>query len=533
MTEDLKARPGKSISSLMGLPPGGARPPCRLSEAPVWDRQRHFYSSDSEGIWGTAVVPHHITSNPRIASTYARMTVEFLRAATTADREPGQSGVLHIVELGGGTGRFAHLFVRSLQGLAPGLDFVYVLTDFAPERVQRWSEHPSLQPLIDSSLLDFAVLDADRLAPLDLVVSGRRLEPGSLRAPVVGIANYVFDTLRHDSYSIRRGELTECHLSLPAGQEGPDAGSLPFFGAVWHTVPRGSIASDIEPILGTYAATLDDTVVLVPVGGLRCIDFIDRLTSAPTCVLVADKGHCTLPELCTQETPSVVPHGDGFSVMVNFDLLARWNRHLGGAAIVPDEPSRSLVVAAFIRGDIRGLDQFEASFKDQLVDLGPDNYFAVRPLLCAPGATTIESILAGLRLSRFDPSLLAEMLPALLVVLPTVPDSMKGEVERALLRVWRNYFPIGEPIDMALCIGLALSAMSRFPAAIDFLEGSVKEREDSAEAAFAMAAAHYGQQDLCAALEWVGKALELEPGFSDARVLRALLNDELRLEFGT
>ena len=107
---------------------------------------------------------------------------------------------------------------------------------------------------------------------------------------------------------------------------------------------------------------------------------------------------------------------------------------------------------------------------------------------------------------------------------------MRSEVERVLLRVWANYFPIGEPIDMALCVGLGFSAMERFPRAVDFLELSVKEHPESAPAAFTMAVVRRGVRDLQAALEWASRALDLEPGFSQARALRAVLVEELGAE---
>ena len=107
---------------------------------------------------------------------------------------------------------------------------------------------------------------------------------------------------------------------------------------------------------------------------------------------------------------------------------------------------------------------------------------------------------------------------------------MKNEVERVLVRVWDNFFPIGEPIDLGLCVGLAFSAMERYPQAVDFLEVSVKEHPESAPAAFAMAVARRGLRDLGAALEWTARALELEPGFSEARALRAILAEELAEE---
>jgi len=528
MTHPRSALPGKSIASLLGVGQPAAGPLQRLSESPLWEHQRRFYARGAAGIWGTATVPHGITSNPRIANTYARLVVSFLHAVNAApssgDRD--EADVPHIVEFGGGAGRFAYLFVRHLRELAPGLRFTYVLTDFSAERVALWADHPSFRPLVDEGLIDFAVLDADRLGPPDLVASGRTLTPGSLRGPVVGIANYVFDSLRHDAFAIRGGELMESHVSLPDDAAGEPAREF-VTGIAWETVSCGPVPDDLAPVLDLYRETLDETAVLVPAGGLRCLDFLADLTSGATCALVADKGHCTPVELCSHEAPSVVFHGSGFSLMVNFDFLARYVRQRGGVAILPREPARSLVVAAFVQGDLEHPAQFESLVQDQLVDIGPDNYFTLRPLLSGGAAASIETMLASLRLSRFDPALLVELLPGLLDVLPTVPDSMRIEIERVLIRVWDNYFPIGEPIDMALCVGLGFSAMECFPQAVAFLEMSVKEHPESAPAAFSMAVARRSLHDLRAAQEWVAKALELQPGFSEARALRAVLTEEL------
>ena len=91
---------------------------------------------------------------------------------------------------------------------------------------------------------------------------------------------------------------------------------------------------------------------------------------------------------------------------------------------------------------------------------------------------------------------------------------------------------VGEPVDLALCVGLAFSAMDRFAPAMDFLELSVKEHPDSAPAAFAMAVARRGLRDLRAASEWAQRALDLEPGFPQARALRAVLTEELATNRG-
>jgi len=199
-------------------------------------------------------------------------------------------------------------------------------------------------------------------------------------------------------------------------------------------------------------------------------------------------------------------------------------------AVLPIEPASSLVVGAFVHGRIAEPERFTAWVQDQLVDTGPDNTFSLRPLLNTACSVSVEVMLASLRLSRYDPTLLIEYLPTLLEVLPSAPEVIKNEFHRVLLKIWDNFFPIGEPIDLALCVGLLFSAIQRFPDAVDFLKLSVKEHPTSAPAAFAMGVARRGTRDLRAAREWVDRALELEPGFSEARALRAMLADEISLD---
>ena len=187
-------------------------------------------------------------------------------------------------------------------------------------------------------------------------------------------------------------------------------------------MPCGPLPEMLAPVLEHYRETLDDTAVLVPVGGLACLDFLADLTSGPSCALVADKGHASAVELCSHAEPAVVPHGAGFSLMVNFDCLTRYVRDRGGLAVLPGEPARSLVVAAFVLGEVADRERFAAAVQDELVDTGPDNFFALRPLLSGDGAASVETMLAGLRLARFDPTLLIELLPRLLEVLPADAD---------------------------------------------------------------------------------------------------------------
>src|SRR5438552_1985182 len=109
--DSLAARPGKSIASLRGRSPDiPSGPATRLADSPLWQRQRASYTAGVPQIWGSATAPHAITGNARIAHTYARIAAEFLRGAG-AGSAPGTNDLPHVVEVGGGSGRFAYLFI--------------------------------------------------------------------------------------------------------------------------------------------------------------------------------------------------------------------------------------------------------------------------------------------------------------------------------------------------------------------------------------------------------------------------------------
>ena len=161
----------------------------------------------------------------------------------------------------------------------------------------------------------------------------------------------------------------------------------------------------LAPVLDFYRETLDDTAVLVPVGGVRCLDFLADLTTGASCALVADKGHCTVVELCS--------HAGAVGGLPRGRVLADGQLRLPGAlrarARWAGRPARRSRRAAWwwprtSAGELDDRAQFEALVHDGLLDLGPDNYFTIRPLLVQGTPPAVETLLAGLRLSRYDPS---------------------------------------------------------------------------------------------------------------------------------
>src|SRR5271156_144655 len=97
----------------------------RLSRSVLWTIQRNYFDQQGIRAWSEAVVPHYITSNPWIATAYAKVVFGWLRdcaaggttgaGAPSPPRPPGQP--VYIVELGCGSGRFGYLFLNKLLNM--------------------------------------------------------------------------------------------------------------------------------------------------------------------------------------------------------------------------------------------------------------------------------------------------------------------------------------------------------------------------------------------------------------------------------
>lgn len=163
---------------------------------------------------------------------------------------------------------------------ATGVPFVYIVSDASEENVRELETNAQLQPFVNLGCLDFAVVDADaelnpgegeraaldprdpgsdrvhpyssvsasycsalptqrlppsiylsisrasmmqgshtQLATIPQIVlrsSGTVLHPGTLAHPLVVVANYVADSLRHSAFRIDRGEVRVCDVTMTA-----------------------------------------------------------------------------------------------------------------------------------------------------------------------------------------------------------------------------------------------------------------------------------------------------------------------------
>ena len=198
----------------------------RFSKSILWKLNRNFYHEKGIAAWTQGYVPHFITNNAYHAKVFTRLFHSFLTDYYNNNNNDNNTNEapFYIIELGGGCGKFAFLFLRSLQEKKQQhpINIVYVLTDCTATNVQYYQSHPSLRPFFENGQLDVAILDdensnsrtsssaSDSCFSLRLCQSGIVLSSKNpSKNPIVLIANYVFDTLCQDCFQVCNGQLRE------------------------------------------------------------------------------------------------------------------------------------------------------------------------------------------------------------------------------------------------------------------------------------------------------------------------------------
>ncbi|MEO5678239.1 MAG: SAM-dependent methyltransferase [Acidimicrobiales bacterium] len=508
-----------------------------LSRSRLWDFERGYYERQGLRAWGDGEVPSAITSNPVIAWAYAEVIVAFLRDCDDAgllDR----SRRVHVLELGAGSGRLGYSLIRRLQAALAATTMrdqplTVVLSDFDQAKLEQLAAHPRLQEHLASGWLDFAVVDA--AAPGQVRTWRGDLVAG---APLVVVANYVFDSFPADIYAIRQGAAHEVGLTITADApevDRHDPKALSRLRFSWDpadtpTAPTGR--PEIDGVLADYVATLDSTMVMVPTVALACLEHLAAAAGAPTLALVADKGWAHLRDLQALGPPVFVPDGGSFSMMVNFDAVARVVRAGGGTVLLPPHQPQHLVVGAFVLGQLEA-SETARRYHDVLGEGGPDDIHAFRAsVVPAGGKLTLQRALSMLRTTRWDSRTFLELFPNLYAESGELTPQTKADLALAVARVWDEHFPIGEPANIALYLGLLLSRIGHHREALPYFTASHELMGDNAEAHFGAARAHHALRELDEALKEVREALALKADLDLARALALELEAELGRDDG-
>ncbi len=490
-----------------------------LSQSMVWRLQRTFYSDQGIEAWSRSRVPQSVTTSPITARAYARVVFGFWRDIQTS-LDPSQP--VYIVELGAGSGRFAYRFLKALSTLVEPFEgrFVYVMTDASASVLDFWRANPRLRPFVDAGVLDFAHLDLVDLAPLQLLSSGVTLSAGEVANPVVLIANYIFDSIPQDAFTIRSGQLFAGLVTVKASTPELDltAPESKVRIGIGFTTDDVAANPDAEPdpllrqILEGYRNRFDDTTLLIPRAAMACVRFFQELAGQRGLCLIGDFGDTREDELQDHGPPGFGA-GGSLWLPVNFHALGEYAVGLGGRARHPRSRHLTLNVSMLLFGSRSApFTETQLAYDDAIDQRGPDELsMIVRALADQLPTLKLEFLLALLRTTGWDSDYFHRCVPFLIDAFPQADRRLRQELLNGLQLAWEQYYPIGETDDIPFGIGALLYTLEQYAEALEFFELSLKHFGEDPRATLNMALTLYRMQRLPEALVWLDRTLALDP----------------------
>jgi hypothetical protein len=404
------------------------------------------------------------------------------------------------------------------------------MTDLPERTLEFCQSHPKLQPFVEEGLLDFARFDAEQEEQLVLRHSGAVLGPGTVGNPLTLVANYFFDSLSQDAFTLSNGALYECLVSVSSPQPEPvlpvhdllERADVSFEDHPVEGAPYGD--PELDGILEHYRERLDETTLLFPTGVMRCLRRIQRLSGDRLLLLSGDKGHASEDELQERSSGvSLVRHGGAFSLMVNYDAIGQYFRRRDGQVLRPIHRHASLHVGAFMLGQPPdGLGETELAYEEAIERMGPDDFYTLHERLEQHlGVMTLEELLATLRWSGWDSGTLINAFPTLMTLVESANESLRQELSWALHQVWEADYPIHVEHELPFLLGMLLYAMRRPEEALTFFEHSLRRCPDESGTYFNKGMCHVRLGQDAQAMECFEKALALAPELTQARDMLA------------
>ena len=476
--------------------------PTRLSDSILFKSQRSFYVEKNVQAWSGAdtTVPHFVSSNAYLANCYASLILAYARDLHKAGENGGPSldrRPINIVEIGAGHGKLGFLVAVKLMKLRSfwpwEMCFRFVLTDIVQETVDYWACNPRLERFLLSGYMDYAVFDAENDTEIHLQRSGEVLNakyfreshdlPGG-QAPVVFIANYVFDTLKQDAFRIERGELQETFAAVFSEEEEDEAQK-----GGWAMIPRVKVKwssrkcdsdyyhgadAEFNRILDTYLQHHNEASFVVPIGGLRCLrNMKNMLQGAPVLWLLGDKGYAQQSQIGGVRDPHVAVHGS-FSFMVNMHACKLYveNTLKGCSMLTPK--LEGFKCAALVVGskhaDVRGL-RFQ--WHNTMHEFNPEDFTALQRCVRdeAPHPS-LKTALTTTRLAHWDTDVFLKFKRIIIDKTPHATDRMKADVYRDMLQVWDCYYPLDKTKDIAFEIGRIMMGLRKYGEAAEYFQQS-------------------------------------------------------------
>ena len=455
-----------------------------FSDSLIWQLNRDFYQQMGIDAWNTKIVPHHLTSNSMVGKTYAELILGFLKDLAV---QGNINDTVYILELGAGHGRLSFHILKHLEELASLLNlklppYCYIISDIVEDNLLFLKNHPQLQTYFEQGILDLAYFDAIGSKEIHLQYANTTIKPKDLNQPIIAIANYFFDSIPCDLFLIEEEKIAVCSIALKSREQPKDVDTTRLIKGLELTYQKTPLVEEFYPdsisneIIEEYKKSLLKTHLFFPHKSFDCLNNLIDFSNKGLLLLSMDKGFHEIHDLENRKEPDIIKHGS-FSLWVNYHAFSRFCKKKGGKALFSSFSTFHLELGClFFLSDEDSYQYTNAAYQRFVDNFGPDDFHTIKKLAYdILSKLNLIELIALIRLSSYDSIFFIKILPQLKKVSKRISFNQRTRIAETLHQVWRFYFNIHEPYDLAYelgglfyDLGFYLDALKYFQYAINF-----------------------------------------------------------------
>lgn len=505
-----------------------------LSQSKIWQYQTDYFEKKGVGAW-VQEVPFYVTSNVVFAHAYARVLGTFLLEGWESGRLKKDLPV-YILELGTGSGKFSFYCVSYLQEWLSKYPnkgkWCYVMSDFTRNNLDFWQQNSAFMPLVDLEVLDFSLYHAQENRPLYL--ENQRIYLENLENPLCIVANYFFDSIPQDFFSIENNQLFEQFITTSIKSEYYRDGHIEKLDALEIVYTKKPVnlpryaSPECQKLLMEYGEKYQQGSFLFPVGAFKVWKYLASLSQRGLCMISSDKGY--MAEENIAYSPGATPsfHGS-FSLMVYYPIIAEYIQNQGGDAYL-DPQSNGLRIGIFLSQDLwQAYPRTAAAFEDHIIKFSTSDFLSLKDHLKEQKETfKLEELIALLKLAEWDTDLFLYVANTLMTKMETMSIENKATLTVGLSRLEKQLFFIPQSVDMYFELGRFSYQLGDLEKSVDYYQKSVEFSGGGHSPHFYNLGLSYyylGKKEN--ALDYFNRCFDLQPNFLDINQWVEKLKKEL------
>ena len=451
-----------------------------FSKSKIWKLQRDFFENKGIEAWSNQV-PFFITSNPFIAKQYAEMTLAFLLDLKKQNLL-NKNFPIYILELGTGHGRFSFYFLKIFfehfdKSSIADFKICYVMSDFTLENLKYWKQHPSLKKYIEDGKLDFSIFNVEKSNSIELFLQKKTIQFSENKNPLIVFANYIFDTVHHDAFSIMNKEPMESLVTIETNSSQINNTTLENIDVTFKNkqiIKKEYYKNnDLNAILQQYFETMNNTHFLIPTGTIQCLDHLLKISNHRLFLIATDEAYSQQSEFEDCQKHKVSFHAS-ISLKVNFHAIGEYFKRKNGQAFL--QPSHEgIKTAVFSAGyDLNLFTKTKGCIDRNIAEFHLSDFFNFHTFIKNNLQNlNLRTMISHIKFSQYCPYIFSLLHEKIKNEIEDYSVNIQNTLMDILDRIAENFYFMPCTKNTLIEIADILKQAGKFEKAIDYYEKSI------------------------------------------------------------